>query len=438
MQREPQVVEAKQQGGSKYRYRILAMLFVATTINYMDRSIIGVLGPTLIEHVFHWTKMEYAQINMVFKFAYALGMLGMGGVIDRFGTRIGYILAIGIWSVFGMLHALVQPAFGFIGFCMARAGLGFGEAGNFPAAVKTVAEWYPKKDRAFATGIFNAGSNIGAILAPLAIPLVVLPDGTNWQFAFLMTGAFSFIWVLVWIKIYKKPEEHPKVSQEELAYIQSDVEEGEIEQEKEKMSWAKVLPLKQTWAFAIGKITDAVWWFYLFWGSLFLHDQFGLDLHGLALPMIIVFLIADVGSIAGGYLPKIFLNRGASLNVARKLTLLICALFILPAMFVPYMSNQWYAVLLMAFAAGGHQAWSANLFTVASDTMPKKATASVVGIGGMIGALAGMLADFSLGSVLTASGKEGYVFAFAIAGSIYLVCLALIHLIIPKLERAKI
>lgn len=267
----------------RYRWTICALLFLATTINYMDRSILGVLGPTLQYKVFNWSDKDYATINIAFKTAYAIGMLAMGAIIDRLGTKIGYTLSIGIWSVFGMLHAAVRPAFSLLGFSFARFGLGLGESGNFPAAIKTVGEWFPKKERAFATGIFNAGSNVGAILAPLIIPLVVLPDGTNWQFAFLTTGVFSAIWIVAWLKLSGRPETHPRLSRRELAFINSD---SIAEAPTEKVSWLKVLPLRETWAFSTAKIADAVWWFYLFWGGKFLYDQFGLNIKSVALPLV--------------------------------------------------------------------------------------------------------------------------------------------------------
>jgi ACS family hexuronate transporter-like MFS transporter len=500
---------------SKYRYRILALLFVATTINYMDRSIIGVLGPTLQYKVFHWSDIDYANINIAFKIAYAVGMLTMGALIDRLGTKKGYALSILIWSLFGMLHAAIKPAFSVIGFAFARFGLGFGEAGNFPSALKSVAEWFPKKDRAFATGIFNAGSNVGAILAPLLIPLVVSANGENWQFAFLLTGSFSFIWIVIWVKVYRQPENHPGVNSEELAYIQSD----ELYKESnEKLPWKQVFGLRETWAFAIGKLSDAAWWFYLFWSGKFLFDQFGLDIKKLAIPLIIIYVVADIGSIAGGWMSRYFINKGWSLNMARKFTLLLCTLFIIPVVFttqiktnfkiddqfisnlstttfkteigisegqetismliplevidqlVPlkgsvyasakefissintavssvYLSDMeaafmnlgrsnnlyWFAVILIALAAGGHQAWSANLLTIPSDLFPRKAVASVVGIGGMVGAIAGLLADFSLGQVLHASGPSGYFFAFLVAGLMYIIALIAIHLLTPSM-----
>jgi len=417
-----------------YRYRILAMLFFATTINYMDRSIMGVLGPTLMDK-FNWTNADYGYINMSFKAAYALGMLTMGGLIDKYGTRIGYTTAIAVWSIFGVLHAAVRPGFALMGFIGARFGLGLGEAGNFPAAVKTVAEWFPKKDRAFATGIFNAGSNVGAVLAPAIIPLVVASNGDNWQFAFLVTGIFSAIWVSLWLKIYKRPEVHPKVSKEELAYILHDCKPANAEKEAEKLSWSKVLPLRQTWAFAIGKITDAVWFFFMFWSGIFFKQQFGLEsIKELGGALVVIYLVADFGSIGGGYLSKFFINRGWTLNAARKVSLLICALCIAPVAFAALTDNVWVAVSLIALASGGHQAWSANLFTLVSDVMPKKSIASVVGIGGMVGAISGMLVDFALGQGLDATGNSFYFWMFLVAGMLYLVILGIIHLMLPKLE----
>jgi ACS family hexuronate transporter-like MFS transporter len=406
----------------KYRWRILA--------NYLDRSIIGVLGPTLRNHVFYWTDADYAKITMAFKIAYSLGLLTAGAFIDKFGTKIGYTTSIVIWSIFGMLHALVTKSMGWIGFAIARMGLGFGESGNFPAAIKTVAEWFPKKERALATGIFNAGSNIGALLAPLLIPLIVSNDGKNWQYTFLITGFFSALWVIIWLRTYRKPEVHPKLSPAELKYINSDSVE---ETDSVRIPWTDLLKVKETWAYIITKTTDAVWLFYIFWAGFFLNRTFGLELQGLALPLVIIFLVADLGSIGGGWLSSHFINSGWTVNKARKITMLFCTLFIIPVMFVTQTGNQWIAVSLIALAAGGHQAWSANVMTLASDIFPKKATASIIGIGGMFGYALGASSDFFLGKVLTDSGPVGYTYAFAIAGSFYLVALLVLHLMLPKL-----
>jgi MFS transporter, ACS family, hexuronate transporter len=502
-----------------YRWRILALLFIATTINYMDRSIIGVLAPTLQYKVFQWSDNDYARINMAFKLAYAIGLLVMGGIIDRFGTRKGYTISIAIWSFFGMLHAAVRPVFSRIGFMIARFGLGFGEAGNFPSAIKTVAEWFPKKERALATGIFNAGSNVGAILAPLIIPLIVMADGKNWQFAFLTTGFFSAIWVILWLSFYRKPELHPSLSKEELAHINSD----SVKELNVKIPWRMLLKVKETWAFAAAKMTDVAWMFYLFWGGKFLFDKFGLNIRELALPLIIIYVLADFGSIFGGWLSSYFLKLGWSVNKARKIALLTCALSILPVIFVTvlptsFVVNQklfdnlsrtfyktktevnvkgkvqfqkiekqfpletiailhkldgktyysakelvsdlrtilaeedltrfeaiiiqqsrsnryyWFAVLLIALAAAGHQAWSANAFTLVSDVFPKKATASVTGIGGMVGMVASLLTDYGLGKILTLNGPSGYFFAFLLAGLIYITMLGVIHTLMPTMH----
>ena len=418
----------KKQEIGNYRYRILGLLMFATTINYFDRSLIGVMAPTL-EKMFEWTNSDYANIMISFKVAYAIGLLTMGGIIDRIGTKKGYTLSIVIWSIFGMLHALVRPGFSVIGFAAARFGLGIGEAGNFPAAIKTTAEWFPKKDRAFVTGLFNAATSIGAIAAPFVVGWIVHENGKNWQIPFLITGVLSTIWVILWLRIYKKPEVHPNVTKEELAYIQED---SEVENE-EKLPWKSVLNKRQTWAFSIAKITDAVWYFYLFWGAKFLADSFGVNIKNIALPFFIIYILADVGSVFGGYLSGALMRKGWTVNKARKRTLLICALIILPVSFVAFTESKWVAVFLIGLAAGGHQAWSANVFTLVSDVFPKKAIASVVGIGGMVGMIAGILADMVLGSVLDTAGNSGYFWAFLIAGSLYLIVLGIVHLLMPRM-----
>jgi ACS family hexuronate transporter-like MFS transporter len=412
-----------------YRYRILALLIYATTVNYFDRSIIGVLAPTL-EKLFDWSNNDYANIMIFFKLAYALGMLTMGGIIDRLGTKKGYVLSIGTWSIFGMLHAAVRPAFSVLGFSIARFGLGWGESGHFPSAQKTVAEWFPKKERAFATGIYNAATSLGAIAAPFVVGAIVHLNGKNWQIPFLITGGLSAIWVLLWTRIYKKPEEHPKLSKTELDYIESDSGTESVE----KLPWKSVFPKRQTWAFAVGKITDAVWWFYLFWGAKFLAAEFGVNIKNIGLPFLIIYLLADTGSITGGWISGFFMGRGWAINKARKLTLLICALVILPVSYVAFTDNKWLAVVLIGIAAAGHQAWSANLFTIVSDLFPKKAVASVTGIGGMVGALAGIAGDKLLGKVLDASGNIAYFWAFLVAGTLYLFILGIVHLMVPKMK----
>lgn len=420
----------------KYRYRILALLFLATSINYFDRSIMGVMSPDLIEW-FGWTKKDYSNILISFQIAYAIGLLSMGGIIDRLGTKKGYFLSIGLWSIFGMLHAGIGRSFSLIGFMAARFGLGFGESGNFPAAIKTTAEWFPKRDRAFATGIFNAATSVGAIAAPFVVGAIVYWSGgdtgegelTNWQIPFLITGALSAIWVFLWLRTYKKPEDHPKVTKEELDYINSD---SEVES-SEKIPWKKVFPKRQTWAFSVAKITDAVWWFYLFWGAIFLADKFGVKIKEMGLPFLVIYLIADSGSIFGGWLSGSFIKKGWSVNKARKITLLICAIVILPVAYVAITDNKWVAIFLIGLGAAGHQAWSANIFTLVSDVFPKKATASVVGIGGMVGAVAGIISNILLGLVLDDADNTGFFWAFMAAGSLYIIILGLVHLIMPKM-----
>lgn len=412
-----------------YRFRILALLLFATTINYFDRSIIGVMAPTL-QKLFEWSNNDYANIIISFQVAYAIGMLTMGGIIDKLGTKIGYTVAIGIWSFFGMMHALVSPAFSIIGFSLARFGLGFGEAGNFPAAIKTVAEWFPKKERAYATGIFNAATSIGAIAAPFVVGWIVEEDGTNWQIPFLITGALSAIWVFFWFRTYKKPELHPKLSAEELVYIQSD---SEVETDDTKLPWLKIIKKRQAWAFALAKVTDAVWWFYLFWGAKFLADTFDVKLKDIGLPFFVMYLLADIGSIFGGYLSGYFINKGWSVNKSRKITLLICAILIIPVCYVAFAQNKWVAIFLIGIGAAGHQAWSANIFTLVSDVFPKKATASIVGLGGMIGAVAGIVSNKILGTLLDNADNTAYFWAFLCAGSCYLIILGLIQLLMPNM-----
>jgi len=412
-----------------FRWRILALLFMATTINYMDRSVLGVLGPTLRDHVFSWTNRQYSYITISFKVAYALGLLIMGGVIDRKGTRKGYLYSIGIWSGFSLLHALITRGMGWIGFAVARFGLGFGESGNFPSCIKTIAEWFPKKERALATGIFNAGTNVGIILAAGLATAIVGPEGQRWQLTFLTTAALSATWIVLWLRTYRPPESHPRLAPAELAYIRSDAAPESVE----TIPWAKVLPIKETWAFAAAKIPDAVWFFYMFWGTFFLNAQFGLSLTGLALPLVVIYIVADFGSVAGGWASSALIRKGWTINRARKFTMLVCAVIIMPVVFATQTSHAWLAIALMAVAAGGHQAWSANAFTLASDVFPRKATASIVGIGGMIGAAAGIAADLGLGRILDRSGRKGYFFAFLVAGSLYLVALGVIHLIMPRM-----
>lgn len=411
-----------------FRYRILALVFMATTINYFDRSIVGVMAPTL-QKLFDWSNKDYAAIMVSFKIAYGAGLLFMGGIIDRLGTKMGYTISIVTWSLFGMLHAAIKPAFSLIGFIVARFGLGIGESGNFPAAIKTVAEWFPKKDRAFATGIFDASTSVGAVLAPFIVGAIVSVEGDNWQIPFLFTGILSSLWVFLWIRTYRKPEEHPKLSAGELAYINSDSNE----ESPERIPWLKLLPKRETWAFALTTVTDGVWWFYLFWGAKFLNEQFGVDIKNIGLPFLIIFILADAGSLTGGYASGTLIKRGWSVNKARKITLLVCAAIILPVTMVPVITGKWLAVLLIGIGAAGHQSWSINSYTLVPDVFPKKAIASVIGIGKMVGVAVAIIADIVLGSVLDKANNSGYFWAFVIAGLSYLVILGFVHLLMPRM-----
>lgn len=409
-----------------YRWLICALIFFATTINYVDRAVLGVLAPTLRTEI-GWTDQEYGYISAAFTLAYAIGFLFAGWFIDKVGTRYGYAIYLTIWSLAAAAHALVRTTFGF---GVARFALGIGESGNFPAAIKTVAEWFPKKERALATGIFNAGSNVGAIVAPLVVPWIALNWG--WQEAFIFTGLAGLIWIAFWIPVYHRPAEHPKLSKEELAYIESDPPDPPA-----KISWFKLLTFKQTWAFSIGKfLTDAIWWFYLFWFPLFMNDRFGVDLKTIGIPMIIVYVLADFGSVGGGWLSSALMKRNWTVNAARKTAMLVCAILILPVAIAPHVTGQWVAVILIGVAAAAHQGFSANIFTTSSDMFPRKAVGSVVGIGGFAGAIGGFFMNLGAGWLKQNTGS--YEIMFAIAGVVYLIALLIMHLLVPKLEPAII
>jgi MFS transporter, ACS family, aldohexuronate transporter len=412
----------------RYRWVICAMLFFATTINYIDRAVLGILATDKsFVRTIGWNDAEYGFITTAFQAAYAVGLLLVGYLMDRFGTRKGFSFAITFWSVAAMAHALAYSA---ITFGMARFALGLGEAGNFPAAIKTVAEWFPKKERALATGIFNSGSNVGAIVAPLVVPLIVVYYG--WQWAFIATGLIGFIWLIFWLLIYRRPEEHPKLSPSELAYIQSDPAEPTV-----KIPWARLLPHRQTWAFAIGKfLTDPIWWVYLFWLPKFLNTNYGLDISHIGLPLVIIYVAADFGSIGGGWLSSMMIKRGVSVNRARKTAMLVCALAVIPIVFAAKASNLWLAVGLVSLAASAHQGWSANIFTMVSDMFPRRAVGSVVGIGGFAGAVGGMLISTTVGLILQYTGS--YFPIFIIAASAYLCALLIIHLLVPRLAPADV
>jgi len=412
--------------GGHYRWVICALLFFATTINYVDRSVFGVLEPELHKEI-GWSATEFGVINASFNLAYAIGFLFAGWMMDRLGTRLGYTIALIVWSLAAAAHAFANSVWGFTA---ARFALGLGESGNFPAAIKTVAEWFPKKERAFATGIFNAGSNVGAIIAPLAVPILFVWYG--WQAAFVVTGLAGLVWVFFWWPTYRRPQEHPKLSSAELAFIESDPPDPPV-----RIAWRSLLPFRQTWAFAIGKfLTDAVWWFYLFWFAKFMNERFGVDIKTIGLPMVTVYLLADVGSIAGGWQSSWLLGRGWTANAARKTAMLTCALCVVPVVAAPLVGNLWIAVVLIGVAAAAHQGFSANLFTLTSDMFPRRVVGSVVGIGGFAGAIGGVLMNLGAGTLKDLTGN--YIAMFAIAASAYLTALFVIHILVPRLEPVEI
>ena len=408
------------------RWIVCALLFFATTINYIDRQVLGILAPALQKEI-GWTEAQYGYIVTAFQAAYALGLLVVGRILDVIGTKIGFALALVFWSVAAMAHALARTP---IGFGLARFGLGLGEAGNFPAAIKTVAEWFPKRERAFATGVFNSGSNVGAIVAPAIVPWIALTWG--WRWAFIITGAIGFLWLILWWWFYDPPERNARLTSSELAYIRSDPPEAMT-----KIPWLRLAGLRQTWAFSLGKfMTDPVWWFYLYWIPKFLNEKHGLTLSKLGPPLIVIYVVADVGSIGGGWLSSRLIKRGWTVNAARKTAMLICALSVVPIVFASRVSGVWSAVALISLAAAAHQGWSANLFTTASDMFPRRAVGSVVGMGGMAGAIGGMLVATATGFLLQATGS--YVPVFVAAGTAYLLALGVIHAISPRLQPADV
>jgi ACS family hexuronate transporter-like MFS transporter len=411
-----------------YRWTICALLFFAATINYMDRQVIGILKPALKTDL-GWDEIAYSNVVFWFQAAYALGFIFMGRIMDRLGSRKGFSLAVLFWSLAAMSHALARSV---VTFSIARFGLGLGESGNFPASIKTVAEWFPKKERALATGIFNAGTNVGAIVTPLTVPWIL--GHLGWRPAFIITGATGFIWLVAWYAIYRRPHEHPRCKKPELDYINSDPPDAEV-----KIPWLRLIPHRQTWAFVIAKfMTDPIWWFYLFWIPGFLHDQYKLPLDRMTsgLPLVVIYLMADVGSVGGGWLSSTLIKRGWELSRARKTAMLICALSVVPIVLVSRTANMWTAVVLIGIAASAHQGWSANVFTMTSDLFPRRAVGSVVGIGGMAGAVGGMLIAKTVGYVLQWTGS--YLPIFIIAGSSYLVALLLVHLLVPRFTPAPV
>jgi ACS family hexuronate transporter-like MFS transporter len=430
----------------KYRWTICALVFFATTINYLDRAVISLLKPYL-ETAFNWNSGDYANIEIAFKLAYSIGMVGVGRIIDKLGTKIGYALSTTLWSIAAMGHAIVSST---LGFGIARGFLGVTEAGNFPAAIKTVAEWFPQRERALATGIFNSGANVGAIIAPLSVPFIAEQYG--WQWAFIITGALGFVWLVLWMFVYDTPANSKRLSKAEFNYINADIPSGlpaesAVVEEKPKTSWATLLGFRQTWAFALGKfLTDPIWWFYLFWLPDFLGKQYHLKGTAIALPVAAVYVLSSIGSIGGGYLPMSFIKRGMPAFQARKTAMLLIALCVFPIVFAQYLGqlNMWLAVLVIGIAAAAHQAWSANIFTTVSDMFPKRAVGSVTGIGGFAGGMGGIALSAlvqkrmfvyyeQLGQI-----NKAYYIMFFICGAIYLLAWVIMFTLVPRMEPIKL
>jgi ACS family hexuronate transporter-like MFS transporter len=429
-----------QQAIGKYRWTICGLVFFATTINYIDRNVISFLKSTFTNDL-GWTDGDYADVEITFKLFYAVGMLGAGRLIDKLGTKIGYGIATALWSVAGICTALVNSV---LGFQVVRGALGVTESGNFPAAIKTVAEWFPKKERALATGIFNSGANIGAIVTPLTVPYIVLNWG--WQWAFIITGLLGFVWLIFWFILYEVPKKQKRLSQAELEYIQSDKDEIQETTSEPKLSWWKLLSYRQTWAFAIGKfLTDPIWWFYLFWLPDFFESTYKIKLEAASWPVATVYIISTVGSVGGGWLPMYLIKKGWPVFKARKLSMLLYAFFVLPIVFALVLGqiNMWLAVGVIGIAAAAHQAWSANIFTTVSDMFPKNSTASVTGIGGMFGGLGGIVLSLfvqknmfvyyrSIDKIETA-----YYIMFAVCASAYLAGWLIMHFLVPRMKRIE-
>lgn len=409
------------------RWLICGLLFFAASVNYMDRQVIGLLKPTL-QSQFKWTEVGYSNIVFAFTMAYGIGSFFVAKLIDRLGTRKGLSLAVLFWSVSAMAHAAATSV---LQFAIARFSLGIGEAGSFPGSIKAVAEWFPKKERAGATGIFNSGTNVGAIVAPLLVPWLTLRFG--WRMAFIATGASGLVWMVAWLALYRRPEESTLVSPDELAYIQSDPRQPLAL----AVPWRVLLRFRQAWAVGMAKFfTDPIWWVYLFWMPDFLSRNLKLDLKGMALPLFVIYTGASVGSVAGGWLSSSFLKRGWAVNPSRKTAMLICALAVTPIVLAAKTGNAWVAVGLIALAAGAHQGWSANVYTLASDMFPRGAVASVVGFGTLMGTISGMLIAKIVGYILERTGS--YVPIFILAGSAYLVALCFVQALAPRLEHANL
>lgn len=426
----------------KYRWTICSLIFFATTINYLDRSVISLLKSTLTTEL-HWDDADYANTEIAFKLFYAFGLLGAGRLIDRMGTKMGYALSLLLWSLSAVAHAFVQSVGGFI---VVRSALGVTEAGNFPAAIKAVAEWFPKKERALATGIFNSGAGIGAILAPLSIPFIA--ESMGWRWAFIITGLLGLLWLVFWFMYYELPSKHKKISAAEFAYINSDADEAPAtDKEGPRLRWGKLLGYRQTWAFAIGKfLTDPIWWFYLFWLPDFLESQYNLRGTAVSLPVALVYTISTIGSIGGGWLPLNLVKNNWSVFKARRTSMLIYAFCVVPIVFAQIAgnANMWLAVVIIGIAAAAHQAWSANIFTTVSDLFPKSATASVTGIGGMFGSVGGIFLSVFVQKNLFVHYRAihqietAYYIMFIVCGLAYIFAWLVMKALVPKYEPIKI
>lgn len=424
---------------TNYRWVVVTLLFFATTINYLDRQVIGLLKPTL-EKQFAWTEEDYGYIVMAFQAAYAVGLLAFGGLIDKLGTKIGYALSLVIWSLAAMLHAMVKTT---LGFGAVRAALGLGESGNFPAAIKVVAEWFPKKERALATGLFNCGANIGAVVAPILVPWLL--GVYNWQMAFIITGALGFIWLIFWWIFYEIPNRHKKINEAEYQYIHSDIDDNPVDSSaQQKVKWRRLFGIRQTWVFVVGKFfTDPIWYFFLFWLPSYFSSTFKLDLSKPSLPLAVVYTATTIGSIGGGHLSSWLIKRGMPVFRARKMTMLIFALCVVPIFAARYATDIWQAVALISLAAAAHQAWSANIFTTTSDMFPKMAVSSVVGIGGMAGSVGGIIFPSFIGWILATykhAGNitAGYNIIFTTCACAYLFAWIIMHLLAPRMKVVKL
>lgn len=411
-----------------YRWRIVALLFFATTINYIDRQVIGILKPFIAEDM-GWSEADYGYIVTAFQIAYAIGLITTGRFLDKFGTRIGYLWAIVVWSIAGMAHAGARSV---TGFAAARFALGIGESANFPAAVKSVAEWFPKKERAFAAGLFNSGSTVGAIIAPIIVSGITIAFG--WQWAFIITGALGFLWIGFWLAFYQIPQNHPKVTKKELKYILQD--KDEINTGK-GIRWIKLFKYKETIAICSTRfISDWVWWFFLFWIPDFLNKIHGVNIKEVVVPLIIIYAVSSVGGIGGGWLSSRFIQIGKSIDYARKTTILICAVIVLPVVMVSQVQSLWAAVALIALAAAGHQGWASNIFTIVSDIYPKNAVGSMMGVSGFAGAVGGALSASFVGLLLESTGS--YFLIFLIAAVVYLINWLILNVFIKEIKPIEI